>query len=83
MFASEDSFTVDQRSWGRGTTIIPATAGLERRITQAAESLGLSVVGVATAPQVARHELDLPRIALVHSWLNTQNEVGCGTRSTC
>src|SRR5467141_1517352 len=74
MFASEDSFTVDQRSWGRGTTIIPATARLERRITQAAESLGLSVVGVATAPQVARHELDLPRIALVHSWLNTQNE---------
>lgn len=74
MFASEDSFTVDQHSWGRGTTIIPATAGLERRITQAAESLGLTVVGVATAPQVARHELDLPKIALVHSWLNTQNE---------
>jgi hypothetical protein len=74
MFASEDSFTVDQRSWGRGTTVIPATAGLERRITQAAESLGLTVVGVPTAPQVARHELDLPRIALVHSWLNTQNE---------
>ena len=74
MFASEDSFTVDQRSWGRGTTIIPATAGLERRITQAVESLGLSVVGVAAAPQVARHELDLPKIALVHSWLNTQNE---------
>jgi hypothetical protein len=23
---------------------------------------------------VARHELDVPRIALVHSWLNTQNE---------
>jgi hypothetical protein len=23
---------------------------------------------------VARHELDLPRIALVHSWVNTQNE---------
>jgi zinc carboxypeptidase len=74
MFASEDSFTVDQRVWGRGTTIIPATAGLERRITQAAESLGLTVVGVPTAPQVARHELDLPKIALVHSWLNTQNE---------
>jgi hypothetical protein len=74
MFASEDSFTVDQRSWGRGTTIIPTTAGLERRISQAAESLGLNVTGVTAAPQVARHELDLPRIALVHSWLNTQNE---------
>ena len=74
MWASEDSFTVAPRTWGRGTTIIPSVAGLERRIRPAAESLGLSVVGVATAPQVARHELDLPRIALVHSWLNTQNE---------
>src|SRR6267378_2404102 len=74
MWASEDSFTVAQRTWGRGTTIIPAVAGLEGRIRPAAESLGLSVVGVANAPPVARHELDLPRIALVHSWLNTQNE---------
>lgn len=74
MWASEDSFTIDRRTWGRGTTIIPATAGLQRRIAQAAESLGLNVVGVPTAPQVARHELDLPKIALVHSWLNTQNE---------
>jgi hypothetical protein len=74
MWTSEDSFTIDRRTWGRGTTIIPATDGVERRITQAAESLGLSVVGVHVAPQVARHELDVPRIALVHSWLNTQNE---------
>ncbi len=73
MWASEDSFTID-RTWGRGTTIIPAVAGLERRIRPAAESLGLTVVGVPAAPQVARHELDLPKIALVHSWLNTQNE---------
>ena len=74
MFASEDSFSVDKQAWGLGTTIVPATGGLERRLTQAAESLGLKVVGVAAMPQVARHELDLPKIALVHSWLNTQNE---------
>jgi hypothetical protein len=74
MFASEDSFMVGSRTWGRGTTIIPVASGVERRIRQAAESLGLNVTGVTTAPPVARHELDLPRIALVHSWLNTQNE---------
>ncbi len=76
MWASEDTFNVERRSFGRGTTIVPATAAadLERRITQAAESLGLTVVGVRGLPQVARHELDLPKIALVHSWLNTQNE---------
>src|SRR5688572_27916407 len=71
MWASEDTFTVDRRSFGRGTTIV---VGDERRVTQAAESLGLNVVGVRAVPQVARHELDVPRIALVHSWLNTQNE---------
>jgi hypothetical protein len=76
MWASEDTFSVERRAWGRGTTIVPASgvADVERRVTQAAESLGLIVVGVQTAPQVARHELDAPRIALVHSWLNTQNE---------
>ena len=74
MWASEDTFTTGRQAWGRGTTIIPAAAGLEKRVTQAAESLGLSVVGTASIPPVTRHELDLPRIALVHSWLNTQNE---------
>jgi hypothetical protein len=71
MWASEDSFTVDRRSFARGTTMVE---GNELRVTQAAESLGLNVIGVRALPQVGRHELDLPRIALVHSWLNTQNE---------
>ncbi|MGH7607592.1 MAG: hypothetical protein ACREME_09645, partial [Gemmatimonadales bacterium] len=69
----------ERRRWGRGTTIIPAKgatvpADLTRRIAQAAESLGLTVVGTRAVPEVRRHELDLPRIALVHSWLSTQNE---------
>ncbi len=72
MWASEDSFTVARQSFGRGTTIVDGSAAA--RIAQVAESLGLNVVGVRALPQVARHELDLPRIALVHSWLNTQNE---------
>jgi len=72
MWASEDSFTVDRRSFGRGTTIVDGNASA--RIRQAAESLGLTLTGVRAIPQVTRHELDLPRLALVHSWLNTQNE---------
>ena len=81
MWASEDTFTVERRTYGRGTTIIPRAGGgggapahHARRVVQAAESLGLTLTGVRTVPQVARHELDVPRIALVHSWLNTQNE---------
>ena len=74
MFASEDTFTVDSIRYARGTTIIPAAGGVAPRVRAAAESLGLTVVGVRVMPGVRRHELDLPRIALVHSWLSTQNE---------
>ena len=75
MWASEDTFNLDGRQWGRGTTIIPAEGVRDLSgLTQAAESLGLSVAGARAMPRVARHELDLPKIALVHSWLNTQNE---------
>jgi len=75
MFASEDTFNMDGRQYGRGTTIIEVNAVRDlNRLTQAADSFGLMVVGVRAAPRVPRHELDLPQIALVHSWLNTQNE---------
>jgi len=75
MFASDDSFAVGPRRYGRGTTIIPAAgADLERRVRQAAESLGLTVIGVRALPDVRRHELEVPRVGLVHSWLRTQDE---------
>ena len=81
MFASDDSFAVDRRTWGRGTTIIPlkgdgvaASPDVERRVAHAAESLGLALEGVRAMPTVRRHELDVPRIALVHSWFRTQDE---------
>lgn len=77
MYASEDTFRAEKRVYGRGTTIIAATGDLtdvERRIPQAAESLGLTVTAARALPAVARHELDLPRIGLVHSWLRTQDE---------
>jgi hypothetical protein len=76
MYAAEDSFSVGQRRFAPGTVIIPLSGGVERQAREAAEALGLAAVTVREAPGggVARHELDLPRIALVHSWQNTQNE---------
>jgi hypothetical protein len=77
MYAAEDSFTVAGRNYSAGTTIIPvAEAGRdgERAVRDAIESLGLVGEAVREVPAVARHPLELPRIGLVHSWLNTQNE---------
>lgn len=75
MYAAEDSFSVGTASYPAGTVIVPlADATVERTVREAVESLGLAASGVRDVPSVARHELDLPRIGLVHSWQNTQNE---------
>jgi hypothetical protein len=77
MYAAEDSFTVDGRVYQPGTVIVPAAeagSGGESAVRDALESLGLNAFTTREGPTVARHQLDLPRIALAHSWLNTQNE---------
>jgi hypothetical protein len=77
MYAAEDTFTVDGRAYQAGTVIVPvAEAGRdgERPLRDALESLGLTAFATRDVPAVDRHELDLPRLGLVHSWLNTQNE---------
>jgi hypothetical protein len=75
MYAAEDSFTAEGHAYPAGTVIVPvADAGRERAVREAIEGLGLAAFTTRETPAVARHELDLPRIALVHSWLTTQNE---------
>ncbi len=77
VWAAEDSFSVGTRRFPAGTLIVPAdrgTTGAVQQAREAAEALGLAAVSVRDLPAVARHEVDLPRIGLVHSWQNTQNE---------
>ncbi len=77
MFAAEDSFSVGDRPFAAGTVVIPlagAPRDAERQVAAAIDSLGLTAVAAREVPAVARHELDVPRIGLVHSWTNTQDE---------
>ena len=74
MAAAEDSFTVGGRTFPAGTLIVPVSGTSERQVRDAIDSLGLRAVAVREVPNVARHDLDVPRIGLVHSWQNTQNE---------
>lgn len=77
MWAAEDAFSADGLDFAAGTVIIPlARISREslRRLRESVEELGLTAHGLREIPVVARHELDVPRIALVHSWQNTQNE---------
>jgi hypothetical protein len=77
MQAAEDSFKAVGRDFHAGAFIIRVqdnSGDTRGRIEQSALDLGLKVWAVDEVPKVAVHEIAAPRIALVHSWLNTQSE---------
>lgn len=72
MHAAEADFEMDGHQFRAGAFIIPAA---DRRVLeQSIEELGLMAWGTNTMPDVATHELDVPRIGYVHSWQRTQDE---------
>ncbi|MFQ6038030.1 MAG: hypothetical protein ACE5LV_05360, partial [Candidatus Aminicenantales bacterium] len=77
MLAAERSFRIDEQKFNAGTFIIPVEnnpADLRERLKKAAERLGLQAVAVSQMPKVDTHELAVPRIAILHTWIFTQNE---------
>jgi hypothetical protein len=70
--AAEEGFEAGGRKFGPGGLIV--TGADRAAVDQAAKDLSVAVVAVDAAPKVKTHKLSLPRIALVHDWLNTQNE---------
>jgi len=74
---AEESFEAGGRKLGPGTLVVGgegSPSDLKSRLETASRELGLSVVAVNEAPKVAGHPIGVPRVALVHDWLSTQNE---------
>ena len=72
MQAAEEGFKVGDRSFSAGSFIINADA--KAKLESAIGGLGLIAYGIGEMPKVAMHAVAAPRIAMVHSWINTQNE---------
>jgi zinc carboxypeptidase len=70
--AAEEGFEAGGRKFGPGALIV--TGADRAAVEPAAKDLSVAVVAVDAAPNVKTHKLSLPRVALVHDWLNTQNE---------
>jgi hypothetical protein len=73
MSAAEQPFKAGDRDFHAGAFLIPAGEN-SARISKAAAELGLQVYALAEMPKTPVHDIAAPRIALVHSWINTQNE---------
>ncbi|MDB4885942.1 MAG: peptidase carboxypeptidase [Gemmatimonadetes bacterium] len=72
MRAAESAFDAAGHRFGAGAFIV---ANADRaRIDPVLQELGLSAWAVSSAPAVATHDLDVPRIGYVHSWTRTQDE---------
>ena len=77
MSAAEESFKVGDQQFNSGSFILKKEGNpqdLRTRLESAVTELGLKAVGVEKLPDVKSHELAVPRIAIVHTWTNTQNE---------
>ena len=77
MSAAEESFKIGDVQYNAGTFIVKTQgnpADLKQRLEASVTELGLKAVGVEKLPEVKTHELSVPRIAIVHTWTNTQNE---------
>ena len=77
MSAAEDNFKVGDKLFNAGSFIVKTDgnpADTEARLKKEVSNLGLTAAGLDKIPDVAQHAISVPRIAIVHTWTNTQNE---------
>ncbi|HKO99269.1 MAG TPA: M14 family zinc carboxypeptidase [Pyrinomonadaceae bacterium] len=70
--SAEEPFEAAGRKFNRGSFIFRRVSGTEMQ--QTAANLGVQVYAVDTAPAVKVHAVKAPRVALVHTWISTQDE---------
>ncbi|MGH9367377.1 MAG: M14 family zinc carboxypeptidase [Thermoanaerobaculia bacterium] len=70
--AAEEPFEAAGRKFARGSFLIRGV--LREELQSAAAELGITVTALAAAPKVTTHPLRVPRIALLHTWMSTQDE---------
>ncbi|MEP7076055.1 MAG: M14 family zinc carboxypeptidase [Acidobacteriota bacterium] len=75
--SAEAPFKIGDKNYSAGSYIINAEgnpADLAARLTKETADLGLTANAIDKLPDVANHAIGTPRIAIVHTWLNTQDE---------
>ena len=70
--AAEEPFEASGHKFNRGSFIVTNASSSD--LQGLASQLGLQVYGVSAAPSVKTHPVRAARVALLHTWLNTQEE---------
>ncbi|HEX9565099.1 MAG TPA: M14 family zinc carboxypeptidase [Gemmatimonadaceae bacterium] len=72
MSAAEEDFDAAGKRFRAGAVVIQNANAAQ--VEPVLRELGLSGYAMASAPGVATHDLDIPRILYLHSWNRTQDE---------
>ncbi len=72
VLAADAAFSEGETEFPAGTWIVPHRRGLRGQLLEIAKDAMLDFQPLGTMPDVATHEVDLPRIALYHTWVSTQ-----------
>ncbi|HEY0779941.1 MAG TPA: M14 family zinc carboxypeptidase [Gemmatirosa sp.] len=70
VMVADTAFAAGRATFPAGTALVANTPD----VRAAVERLGLAATALGAAPTVRSHAVTLPRIAFVHTWLETQNE---------
>jgi Zinc carboxypeptidase len=70
--AAEEPFEASGHKFSRGSFILTNTSTSD--LQSVASRLGLEIYGVTAEPSVKTHPVRAARLALLHTWLNTQEE---------
>ncbi len=70
--AAEESFQSGDHKFSRGAFLIRINNRSD--LDDAAKSLGLRAIALASVPTVKTHPVRAPRIAYIHTWISTQEE---------
>jgi hypothetical protein len=70
--AAEEPFETGGHKFNRGSFIVRNVAAGE--LAEACADLGVQTYAVASAPTVKTHPLRAARVAIMHTWMNTQAE---------
>jgi hypothetical protein len=71
--AAEKAFSAGGRDYPAGSWVVSGQAGLRSVLENVAADLAIDVDAAPSAPDVTRHPLDLPRLALLQAWNDTQS----------
>jgi len=71
--AAEASFKFGEKEYPAGSWVIPSAPGLRPALEKVAAELALDFEAAAIAPEVKRHPVDLPRLAVLQAWNDTQS----------